>query len=145
MDNKPIDLNDLDNSDFSNVQTGIPLISKGLYEVEVLEITPKQNKKGTGVNLNIKLGLVNAANKHEGDGTVNPGFPLFDLISLTPTENYDPRTRLAAFMECFLGRKDVPFNPLSQYIGLKGVVRVNISSSDEFGNQNRIQGYVKKS
>lgn len=144
-DNQPIDLNDLDTMDLSNVETGIPLIAQGLHEVEVLEITPKPNKNNTGTNLSIKLGLVNHTKKFDGSGEVNPGYPLFDLISLTPTEKYDPRQRLAAFMECFLGVKNVPFNPISQFIGLKGMVRVKVEKDDQYGDKNRIAGYVKKS
>ena len=98
-----------------------------------------------GTNLNIKLGLVNHTKKFDGSGDVNPGYPLFDLISLTPTEKYDPRQRLASFMECFLGVKNVPFNPISQYIGLKGMVRVKVEKDDQYGDKNRIAGYVKKS
>jgi len=141
----PIDLNDLDSIDLSNTETGIPLVANGLYEVEVIDIIGKPNKNNNGHNLNIKLALTNPGQKADGSGEVNPGFPLFDLISLTPTEKYDPRQRLAAFMECFLGVKNVPFNPLSQYVGLKGMVRVKVERDQQYGDKNRIAGYVKKS
>lgn len=142
--NESINLNDLDSSDFSNVSTGVPLIKAGVHEVSVLEIKPEPNKAGTGHNLKIKLGLTNPTDKVDGTGQVNVGYPIYTNISLVATEKYKPKENLARFMECFLGVKNVPFNPLEQYIGQTGSVRIKIEEDEQYGKKNAVAGYIKK-
>ena len=134
---------DLDNLDLSTVETGLPLLPEGLCEVTVTKIEAKANKAGTGNNLNITLATTQPMKSVDGKD-INVGFPLFDLISLTPTEKYDPRPRLAEFKEGVTGSKAGAFNPLEQYIGLPVMVRLKIEKSEEYGNKNRIARYVKK-
>lgn len=134
---------DLDNMDLSTVQTGMPLIPEGLVELEVVKLELKPNKNGTGQNLNITYHTTQPITSFEGK-LLNPGFPVFDLISLTPTDKYDPRQRLAEFKEAVTGSKVGAFNPLEQYLNCRVAVRVKIERNDEYGNKNRIARYIKK-
>lgn len=136
-------LNDLDSMDLSNVETGLPLLPDGLYTLQVAEIETKANKKGTGSNLNIKFVTTEPVTDLNGN-PVNPGFPLFDLISLVKSEKYDPIPKLAAFKEAVTGTKSGSFNPLEQYLGLSVCVKLKIERDAEYGDKNRIQRYIKK-
>lgn len=140
----------LDTLDLTNTDTGFPIIPAGLYSVTVAEMKTEANKKGTGQNLKIKLTLDEPTTDLKGQLT-NPGFPLFDLVSLVVSKDdngqikYDPKKRLAEFKEAVLGDKaGASFNPLEQYLGRQVTVRIKVEDSDEFGKQNRIQRYVKK-
>ena len=136
-------MSDLDNLDLSTVKSGFPILPEGLVNVTVLEIKTEPNKAGTGQNLKLKLGLVDPATDVDGKA-VNPGFPIFDLISLTPTEKYDPRPRLADFKEAALGTKAGPFNPIEQYLGVTLTVRLKIDRNEQYGTKNVVARYVKK-
>jgi len=135
--------NSLDSMDLSSVTTGVPMLPEGLYTVQVAELGTKANSKQTGSNLNIKLTLTEPANDINGNA-VNPGFPIYDLISLVQTDRYDPRARLAEFKEAVTGTKEGVFTPLEQYLGLTVTIRLGIERSTEFGDKNRIKRYVKK-
>lgn len=130
--------------DFSSIPTGMPLLKPGLYELEVVECAFKVNKAGDGQNLNFKYSLTQPA-VDINDKPVNPGFPVFDLISLKPTEKYDPRPKIAEFLEAAYGTKGRPFNPPESHIGEKVMARLSVEKSDQYGDKNRISRYVKKS
>lgn len=136
-------LNQLAMTDLSSVETGYPVLPAGLYEVTVAEIKTEANKAQTGHNLKMKLTLVNGATDREGK-PVNPGFPLFDLISLVKTEKYDPLPALARFREAATGTKSGAFMPLEQYMGATLIAQVKIESSTEYGDRNRIVRYTQK-
>jgi len=133
----------LDTLDLSTVETGMPLLPEMLVALQVTEINLTPNKAGTGHNLNIKFATTEPMTSTEGKA-INPGFPVFDLISLAPTEKYDPKPKLAEFKEAATGSKTGPFNPIEQYIGAVVTVRLGIERSDEYGNKNRIKRYIKK-
>ena len=145
MSNDNIDLAaiDLDNLDLSTVETGFPLLPDGIVEVSVSEVSIKPNKAGTGQNLTIKLVTTQPMTDLNGKA-INPGFPVFDLISLTPTAKYDPRPKLAEFKESATGSKTGSFNPPEQYLGAVLTVRLKVERSSEFGDKNRIVRYIKK-
>lgn len=140
---------DLQSLDLSSTETGFPLLPNGVYGVRVVEIKTEQNKKQTGDNLKIKLALLEPTTDINGK-PVNAGFPLFDLVSLVITKKddgsvkYDPRPKLAEFKEAMTGTKTGSFNPLEQYIGLEGSVRLKVEKSEEYGDSNRVQKYIKK-
>jgi len=133
----------LDSLDLSTVETGMPLLPEGLVELVVTEINISENKNKDGHNLNIKFATTQPVTSNEGKA-LNPGFPIFDLISLKPTEKYDPKPRLAEFKEAATGTKTGVFNPVEQYIGLVLTVRLGVERSEEYGNKNRIKRYIKK-
>ena len=136
-------LSSLETADFTNVETGMPTIPKGLYEVEVLTATIDRNKKQTGSNANFKFGLTQPTTAEDGKA-VNPGFPVFHVISLVKTDKYDPLQNIARFMECFTGTKSGKFLPVENFIGMKGNVRIDIDDNPEFGKRNIIKQLVKK-
>ncbi len=134
----------LDSLDLSTVQTGMPLIPEQLVELEVIKLEVKDSKNDSAKkNLHISLATTQPMTSVEGKA-LNPGFPVFDLVSLTMTDKYDFRTRLAEFREATVGKVPGPFNPVEQYIGCKVMVRMKIERSEEFGNRNRVGRYIKK-
>lgn len=139
----------LDTLDLTKVDTGFPIVPAGLYQATVAEIRAEPNNKGTGQNLKIKLTLNEPTNDLSGNPT-NPGFPIFDLISLVESRDdsgnikYDPRKRLAAFKEGVTGNKEGSFNPLEQYLGMTCTIRVKVEDDPEYGKSNRVNRYVKK-
>ena len=149
MDNDNNDQVNLDTLDLSNTKTGFPLVPAGLYTLVVSEITFAENSKKTGQNMKIKLALKEPTNDLEGN-LVNAGFPLFDQVSLVQTKDdagnikYDPRKRLAEFMEATLGHHNGNFNPTAQYIGMEVQARVKVEDDPEYGKSNRIARYIKK-
>lgn len=136
-------LSELESTDFSKVETGMPLLPAALYEVEVQEADVSPNKAGTGHNAKFKLGLTQPTTDLTGK-PVNPGFPIFVTMSLVRTPKYDPLKNIAQFMECFTGNKSGKFLPVQQFIGQKGNIRLSVTESEQYGKQNAIARYVKK-
>lgn len=120
--------------------TSKPLLSEGVYKVSVTNVRIEPNKAGTGNNLNIQLRLEQEGNSIRGD-KVYPGFVLFDIISLTRTEKYDPAKRVALFQECFLGGREQPFNA-EHMLGKTGMAKVSIQSSEGYPDKNSVR-YLK--
>lgn len=133
----------LENMDLSEVSTGMPVLPQGLYEVEVLESKSETNKKGTGSNWKLKLGLTQPTTSLDGK-SVNPNFPIFTTISLVQTEKYDPKQNLASFLECFTGTKAHKLLPFEQFVSMRGNIRLGVKTSDEYGQQNVIARWIKK-
>jgi len=153
-------LSQLDNIDLSSVATAAPLLPSGLYEMTVAEMAVVQQRAPkTGNNIKLKLTLANPAVDIDGK-PVNPGFPVFDQISLTKTYkedgsvSYDPMPRLAVFREAVLGDKSGSFGGpaewASTYIGKTVMVKIayDPDSKDKagksWGPQSRVDRYVKK-
>jgi len=155
-------LSQIDNIDLSTVETARPFLPSGIYEfvVQKMELVDQKSPK-TGKNLSIQLGLVEPAQSVPNDKgetqLLNPGFPVFDLISLTATFNddgskkYDPLPRLAKFREAVLGDKSGKFMPLEQYIGQRVMVKVNYSATNvdrktgqDYGPKTTVSDYVKR-
>jgi hypothetical protein len=137
------DLNSLFGSDLTNVPTDAPLVKPGMYEVHVSKISVDDNKARTGKNMNIELAYNDSVETEDGR-SLNPGFKLFHVISLVPTEKYDPRQNLAAFKICFTGRKDGGFGDPQQYVGLNGVVNVQIDRSNPaYPAKNVVKRFLK--
>ena len=63
------------------VETSIPLLPEGDYQVQVKESSVDSNKDKTGLNWNLKLGLASATTAVDGRA-VNPDFPLFAVCAL---------------------------------------------------------------
>ena len=160
MSNDADILSQIDNIDLSTVETARPFLPTGIYQMRVakMELVDQKSPK-TGKNLNIQLALVEPTNSQPNDkgetSRLNPGFPIFDLVSLTPTFNedgskkYDPLPRLARFREAVMGDKAGKFMPLEQYIGRTVTVKVQYSASnvdkrsgEDYGPKNSVRDYV---
>lgn len=149
-------LNELESLDMTTVQTALPVLKAGTYEVVVAELKFDENKAQTGKLLNIKLTLTTPAKAETGlDGIerdVSPGFPIFDRISAVrtfkedgTTVKYDPIPRFAAFKEGVTGSKTGAFMPIEQYIGKKVGVRLAVEDDEQFGRKNVVKRYIKAS
>ena len=143
-------LNELNSLDLGTVQTALPILLAGVYEVLVAKLQFDENKAKTGKLLNIELTMINPTKDETGTREVNPGFPLFDRISAVrtykedgTTVKYDPMPRFAQFREAVLGDKAGAFMPVEQYIGKKVAVRIKVEDDSEFGRKNVVARYVK--
>lgn len=136
--------NDILGTDLTSVESSFPILPAGAYEVTIREMKTEPNKAGTGSNLKMKYSLNNPAVSREGK-SVNAGYPVFDLISITKTEKYDPMPRLAQFKEAATGNKIGGFAPIEQYIGCTMTVQLGVEESEQYGSKNTVKRYVKKS
>lgn len=149
-------LSQLDSIDLNSVETARPNLPSGMFPVRVVKMElVDQKAPKTGKNLSIQLALVEPAqsvpNSKGETQMLQPGFPVFDLISLTKTfrddgtVKYDPLPRLAKFREAVKGDKAGQFLPLEQYIGMTVMVRTKYSVDPEYGPRTNVQDYVRKS
>jgi hypothetical protein len=130
------------NVDLTTVETGIPLLADGLYEVRVEEMTVAPTKNGDSNMLNIKLSLEQSATTTGGE-SVSPGFPIYDRIWLGTTDKYTPAKRLASLMDGFLGARSPKLNT-EDFIGKTGVVRLKIRRDETYGESNEVKAYEPK-
>lgn len=137
------------NADLTGTSTAFPVLENQTLDVIIVGAQQAETKKGKPV-LNFKYQTAMPAKTREGN--VKPaGFPLRDMVSLTPTfeddgttMKYNPSQRLAQIKDAVYGNHDGPFAPLEQYIGKTITVRIKIESDPEFGDQNRVAAYIKK-
>lgn len=137
----------LDNVDLTGIDRSRPIIKAGTYPVrittiEVKETKPTAKNPAGGHRLAISLAC---ETKVETDENVllNPGFVLYDSISLSPTEKYNPLERLADIQLATAGVQTKGFKP-ADYIGQVALIKVKIEESDEYGKQNRVARWVPK-
>lgn len=139
------ELNSLLNSDLGNVATSLPLL-KGLAELEVIEITIKDNKAGDGSGINCTFALVNPMTSIDGR-PVNAGFKVFHNVSLKETPKYSPemiQTNIARLKEGITGSKAGSFAPVEQYVGQKFMAQLAPKMDDQYGDKTVIARFVKK-
>lgn len=133
---------EIPNVDLTTVETGIPLLPDGLYEVrvETAEVTP--SKDGQSNVLKLKYSLEQKATAI-GGAEVGIGFPIFDRVSLKVTEKYNPARRLAGIMDCFIGSRTARLNS-EDLIGKSGVVRLRVRHDEQYGDSNEVKAYEPK-
>jgi hypothetical protein len=129
--------------DLNSVETGIPILPPGDYEVKIVSMEVQRNKAGDGDILNFKAVLLDGATARDGQH-VNPDFPIFGRASLKSTEKYDPVKRhLVPMMDCFLGRRPVEFET-EDFVGQTGKVRLSVRNDEQYGESNEIKSYIPK-
>ena len=133
---------EIPNVDLTSVETGIPILPAGLYEVKVESMELKPTKEGSTNMLNIKYSLEQNATATNGE-QVSPGFPIFDRIWLGTTEKYSPARALASIQDAFLGSRTPKFNT-EDFIGKSGVVRLKVRNDEQYGESNEIKAYEPK-
>lgn len=74
------------NVQIGGIDSSVPLLPEGDYQVQVVESTVEPNKDKTGLNWNMKLGLAGAATAIDGR-PVNPNFPFFMVLALQARED----------------------------------------------------------
>lgn len=134
----------------AGVETTLPLLPEMDYTVQVAEASADPNKDGTGLNLNLKLALVNPTTAVDGR-EVKPNFPLFAVYALQArADSKDPEAFQRSLGECIdalfgTGKENRPAltHPLIQdMVGKSAIATVVI---DEYqGNKNNKVRRLKK-
>lgn len=134
------------NYDLTGVDSAsnFPVLEPGVVDCVISDMKVEPAKKG-GHNLIIQLKTAMPWKTAGKEPTVKaPGFPVRDLVSLVTTEKYNPAPKLKAIKEATLGDGSGTFGQPELYIGKPVTVRIKIESSEEYGDQNRVQAYVKR-
>ena len=113
--------------DLTSVETSMPVLQAGLYDLRIASLTKEENKDKTGDNLKVKFLTVDPAVSTQGKDLA-PGVPLFVYYPLQKKEggkesNFDWKTNLASLQEAALGEKRVQF-ATAELIGL--IVRATV-------------------
>lgn len=99
---EPIDLD----IDLSQVDTSIPVLNKGIYDLKISGITREENKDKTGYNLKVKFTTTEPATS-TNDKEIAPGFPMFKYYPLQKkqggSDKFDFRIGLASLIDACLG------------------------------------------
>lgn len=139
----------LGDTDFSEVDTSMPVLAANVYEFEVKSIERKEWASGEGSSLVINLSLNQDAEDVSGEREISPGYPVTDRISLVAKGRYDPRQAVARFLEA-LGMKDEPFDKTFQsYIGQTLQAKTKVEQERELPDgrvipqQTAIASYLK--
>jgi len=146
MENNQIDKDILDvlNTDLDSVSLSKPVLPAGTYVVKCQDMKIEPSKNGNSL-LRITLALAELAYDVNGNA-VRAGFPIYDIVSLTPTENYtdaDIKRRLKSIRLAFTGKYDGPFMPLDQYIGLQAKVVLKVQpATDMYSERNAVVRYA---
>lgn len=146
QDTSPVSALEMLQADLSNTDTSFPVLEAGVVDCVIsdMKIEPQKAPK-TGHNLLITLKTAQPTRTHGANPQSKPpGFPLRDIVGLAATEKYDPKQRLAAIKEAVLGDKAGAFGSPELYIGKPVTVRIKVESSPEYGDQNRVQAYVRR-
>jgi hypothetical protein len=146
-DNTPVDL--------TTVRTAMPVLKPSLHSAIIKKVELEPNKKNTGSNLVLEHTLVNQVEADDGK-VINPGFTVFDLISLVKTfkddgetVNYNPVEKLVAVIEAVTGEKSGSLTPremvslIQSFVGRQIAFRTVIENDEKFGAKTRIARYVK--
>ena len=112
--------------DVSDVDTSFPLLSEGLYDMEIQEVTEESNKAKTGTNLKIVVVTTKDSVSPKGEA-LNRGMKLTSYIGLTETEKYNTdsiKRNVAGFVQA-VGCGITKVKPFDQFKGK--IVRVKVS------------------
>jgi hypothetical protein len=144
-------LNDLENTDLSDVSTDRQLLPKGTFEFVVQSVKIEPNSKNTGMLVNIVLATTQEYESepdNSGQTHIMPaGSVVFDTISLVQTEKWTKDKILAmckSFREAVTGDGSGPFSPPEQYEGEYVMANIKIERSEEYGDRNRVARYIKQ-
>lgn len=130
------------NADLTSVDTSFPVLEAGVISCVIAEMKEGETKENKKPVLNIKLTTAQPWKTTRGDEKP-AGFPLNDMVSLSKTDKYDPRQRLAQIKEAVFGDKAGAFGQPAEYIGKPVTVRIKVENDEEYGPRNRVASYVK--
>lgn len=132
----------------SGVETGMPVLVKAHYIVEIDDVDVKESKKTPGnQNLVVKTKTLGPATSVQGqkDGKsddIKAGYPVTLFLPLQQSDNPDApdfRKRLAEFQDAVEGtdvkNRNPQFNPF-QYVGKKLVIQLEVQEDSEYGLTN---------
>lgn len=126
--------------DLGSTDVSFPIAAPGLYKVNWTEYEIKDNKKGTGKNLVMKLITTGPITTNKGEP--RDSFSFTNIVSLEKTDKYDPNKNLSQIMDAVKGNHNGLFDPDS-LLNQELTIRVKVENNEEFGDQNRVQ-FVKK-
>ena len=140
---------DILGADLTNTDTSFPVLSPGVIDCIISEIRTEPTKKGNGHNMIVSLKTAMPWN--DRTGILRPaGFPLRDNIFLPSgtVVNEDAlrmtKQKLAQLKEAATGSKVGAFGDAAQYVGKPVTVRIKIEVSEQYGDANRVQAYVRR-
>lgn len=137
------------NEDLTTVDTSRPLLAKASIDLQVASLKLEPNKAGTGQNINIMFKTVNPE-RSTSQETINPGFPVFHTMSVTPTEKFTPdmiKKNLRLFQVACDGESAAgKFGDGQQYVGktLTAIVGIREDASGSYPPSNTISRFVTK-
>lgn len=148
-------LNDNTAVDLTQVRTAMPVLKPALQQAVIKSVKVEPNKKQTGSNMALEYTLVNSAESDDGK-IINPGFLVFDMISLVrtfkedgTTISYDPVEKLVALIEAVTGEKTGTMTPkemvmaIQSFVGRQIAFRTVIEDDQQYGRKTRVARYVK--
>jgi len=142
---QPSDIPTILTNDTANYRSSLPLLPKDDYTLKVKEVKYTTSEKGSKL---VKIQLTTCEDHYDvtGKELIKAGFPIFDQISLTETENYPElniQRRLKQFRMAATGEKAGSFFPLQQYSGctVKATLKVQ-EAKDGFDERNAIARYI---
>lgn len=133
------------------VDTTLPLLPEGDYLVQVQESTIDPNKEGTGLNWNLKLGLVNSAVSVDGRD-VNPNFPVFALAACQArSDSKDPeafKRTIGEYIDALMGsdkdnRPDLSHELVTSVVGKQCLAHVIIGEPYQGNVSNKVRRLKK--
>ncbi len=132
-------------NDTSSVDLSLPLLPKGEYVLAISEVKLGDSNKGKNDLVRIKLKTTEPTLDATGQETLRPGHPVYDQISLTPTDKYPQENivrRLTAFQRA-AGFMTGAFFPVERFVGqtVKAVVDIQ-PAQGQYDEKNNIARYL---
>lgn len=138
--------------DLNAVDTSMPVLTEGLYELEVDDVSVKENKAGTGRNLVVRFKTTQPATSVQGaergeEHDINPGFPVSCYWPLQQSDNPDAPDflqRHAEFQDAVLGTEKgnrPQYNPFA-YKGSKVIARIKVTKDETYGLGNDVKRLI---
>jgi len=139
--------NSILDTDLSTVDMSKPLVTTGLVELIVDSVKIEPTSTG-GQRINTVLKLVNRQKGTKGED-INPGYPIFHGMSITPTEKYSIERIKQAIKELQLACGPDPvgaFGNGQQYVGQKVMAMLVIKedAKGEYPAKNEVKRFVAR-
>jgi hypothetical protein len=124
------------NENLGDVDASMPLLAAGSYEFEIADCKEDTTTNGKPV-LKLRLKLLSDAPAVDGKTTIHKGFNVFNMISLTPTDKYNPKKALKLLKLAAEGNGDGAFGAPASYNGkvVKAKIKVNPGGQNETTGQ----------
>jgi hypothetical protein len=145
----PDSLTSILDEDLSGVDTSIPLLKEGIYNLEIAEVKQQSTSDNAGQMLKIKFKTTEDSPSVTGD-IVHAGFPVYHNILTTPKGDMTAdmvRKNLAGFAQALGVPRLTPLESLNGRV-LKAKLRVRKERTDEktgktYAASNEIATFVK--
>jgi hypothetical protein len=144
-------LQSIENYDLTNVDTAFPVLKAGTCDFVIAEMKTERSKNNNGSNIHIQLKTAMPWTTTK-DASVNPGFPVRDSVFIPDDKSTEKGAKamqmsmqkLAQLKLSAFGTQDGKVGPFDSYHGKIVTARIKVESSEEYGDQNRVQSYVRR-